>query len=335
MNRYPCLRRSLTWPCVLLLGGGLLAQAGTDPDTGRSQWRGACATEGAILLGEPCVQPVQNDVGRPDAYRPAPEWSSLDYTRPYWRTNLFKRVLTDQVYLTTTWWPQESRRFEFSGPMLVALTLASGSAGSGLDLKLQRSVQSWTSGGRRDVAETFTRLGDTETGALLLGSTYLISRWTGNARMTRATSLSAEALLNAGIYSTLLKKLTRRTRPSIGGSGEFFVNHPQAGQQVTSFPSGHAMGVFAVAAVFSSEYRHRRWVPWAAYGTAGLVAASRVGLGRHFPSDVLAGALLGHSLGRMVVRRNGGAEGEHPFSRLEPLIDPRNDGFGMAYSHGW
>lgn len=236
---------------------------------------------------------------------PASSGPCLLPPRPYWRTNLFKRVLSDQPFLVTTWWPAEVRRVGFSAPVLAALAGATGSASGGIDLRWERSLEGWTAGGGRDAARALTRLGDAETAVVLLGGAYMISRWAGNDRLGRATSLSAEALFNAGLYSTLLKRFTRRTRPSSGGMGEFLVSRPGGGQEPTSFPSGHTMGAFAVAAVFAAEYRHRRWVPWVAYTAASLVALSRVGLGRHFPSDVLAGAMIGRSLGRMVARRNG------------------------------
>lgn len=271
---------------------------------------------------------------------PRLEWPRIEnwagYSgKPYWRTNLFKRVLTDQVWLARQWWPGEVRRPKFYLPMAVALAGAAGSSVNGIDLRIQREMTSWASSpGRRDVAESLTRLGDADTAAILLGGSWLISKWTGNERLTRATSLSAEALVNSAVYTTLLKRATRRTRPSHDGIGQFFVQSPQAGQEATSFPSGHAAGAFAVAAVLASEYRHRRWVPWTAYGTASLISLSRVSLGRHFPSDVIAGAVLGRSLGKAVVRRNGD-EWEEPTSRIEPLIDPANAGFGLMYRRSW
>jgi len=101
-----------------------------------------------------------------------------------------------------------------------------------------------------------------------------------------------------------LKKFSRRTRPFNGGTGEFFVSDPPPGQSNGSFPSGHASGVFAVATVFAHEFRDSRWVPWVAYGSAGLIALSRVSLGRHFPTDIVTGAILGNSIGRMVSHRS-------------------------------
>ena len=57
------------------------------------------------------------------------------------------------------------------------------------------------------------------------------------------------------------------------------------------FPSMHASGSFAFA--MSLVFARLRWPALALLGVALLVAWSRVFLGLHFPSDVLAGALLG------------------------------------------
>jgi len=259
-----------------------------------------------------------------------------DDDRPYWSRNLFKRFLTDQRFLATTWWPAESRRFGFSVPLLASVALASGSNdGGGADARWQQSLEHWTEQGGRDFAHGVTRLGDAETAIVLLGGTYLASRWAGNERGMRVASLSSEALLSAGLYSTVLKGVAARTRPTSDDAGRFFVRRPGDNQQPTSYPSGHAMGAFAVASVLSWEFRDSRWVPWTAYGTATLVALSRVGLGRHYPSDVLAGAIIGQSIGRMVVERAGGSTERRAWQRLQPMVEPHNGGIGIAYHHAW
>jgi hypothetical protein len=93
------------------------------------------------------------------------------------------------------------------------------------------------------------------------------------------------------------------------------------------------MGAFAVATVFSGVYKEHRWVPWVAYGAAGLVGASRIALGRHFPSDVIVGGILGNSFGRMVVARQEGTEG--PVARFVPIVDPVTRRAGLAWTYAW
>ena len=86
-------------------------------------------------------------------------------------------------------------------------------------------------------------------------------------------------LVGSQLSVEALKRLAGRARPD----GE-------ANPSNNSFPSSHASAAAAFAWVVAA--RHRRLAPWA-IAAALWVGASRVFLGRHFPSDVVAGALLG------------------------------------------
>ena len=59
-----------------------------------------------------------------------------------------------------------------------------------------------------------------------------------------------------------------------------------------SFPSGHTSSAFATATSLSLAYP-KWYVIVPSYGWAGTVAYSRMHLGVHYPSDVLAGAIVG------------------------------------------
>jgi membrane-associated phospholipid phosphatase len=105
-----------------------------------------------------------------------------------------------------------------------------------------------------------------------------------------------ELVLNIAIstgISQLLKVTINRERPADRYPNDIFVNGPVHGQ---SFPSGHTTLAFATATTLALDYK--RWyfvVP--AYLWAGTVGYSRMYLGKHYPSDVLAGAIIGIGTG--------------------------------------
>ncbi|HKQ61780.1 MAG TPA: phosphatase PAP2 family protein [Candidatus Polarisedimenticolaceae bacterium] len=239
---------------------------------------------------------------------------------------LVLRVFSDQQYLITRWWPEEIRSPAFSGVLVGAFAGAASEHGEGLDFARGTEL----AGGGGGVAGTFTRIGNGAPLAAALGLTYLGARLGHQERLAATTSRAGEALVDAGIWVIVSKNLFARARPHTPQEGRFgLYGEPHT----NSFPSGHAMAAFAVATVFADEYRDRRWVPWVAYGGAVLVGASRLALGRHFPSDVLAGAVLGNSIGRMVNSRwSASAGGGRRWSeRLVPIVGPEGRGFGLGF----
>jgi membrane-associated phospholipid phosphatase len=101
-------------------------------------------------------------------------------------------------------------------------------------------------------------------------------------------SFAMASWLNAGI-----KALVDRTRPP----GEIGLQALGAVPGSPSFPSGHAMSAFAVAAAIAVLAPRLRWPVLA---VAALIGFSRVYLGVHFWLDVLAGAALGITIGVLI-----------------------------------
>lgn len=85
-----------------------------------------------------------------------------------------------------------------------------------------------------------------------------------------------------------------------------------------SFPSAHAVNLFAVVAVFA------RYVPrslWVGVPIAIAVSVSRVYIGVHYPGDILVGAVVGATLGWGVATLVGAAETWVDRRRQSPSVE--------------
>jgi len=117
--------------------------------------------------------------------------------------------------------------------------------------------------------------------------------------------LCGEAYANSAVVDLAMKAVTRRKRPIDVPPGQPFDDTFFSGGKSpfhgSSFPSGHAAGVFSVATVVAERYRNHWWVPWLAYSFATAISVSRVTNAAHFPSDVFLGAALGYTLTKYAV----------------------------------
>jgi membrane-associated phospholipid phosphatase len=118
--------------------------------------------------------------------------------------------------------------------------------------------------------------------------------WLGGSKGRRAGLAATIASLGTTyLVQQKLKPVFRRTRPHIGR--DVMV----VGIRTTdaSFPSGHSASSFAAATAIAAFYP--RATPLV-FGLATGVAASRVHLGHHFPSDTAVGGLIGIAAGTLV-----------------------------------
>jgi len=132
-----------------------------------------------------------------------------------------------------------------------------------------------------------TRLGD---GWLWYGLGVMLLAWGGPQRYAAVTAAGSAALTGVLIFKAL-KHLSHRVRPC-----QF---EPHCWSKVLppdkfSFPSGHTMTAFSIALVLSYFYPGMEGT---LFFFALSIAFSRIVLGMHFLSDVLAGIILGVALG--------------------------------------
>ncbi len=117
----------------------------------------------------------------------------------------------------------------------------------------------------------------------------LLALWPGHGgRLRRAAVAGGLGAAIALAAAQVVARLVDRPRPFVadpGGVHLFAAHAADAG-----FPSDHATAAFAIAVALL--LRDRRWGA-GVLGLATLLAVGRVALGLHYPTDVLAGALLG------------------------------------------
>jgi membrane-associated phospholipid phosphatase len=117
--------------------------------------------------------------------------------------------------------------------------------------------------------------------------------------MMRNAFADLAALAVSGGITLILKYTINRERP--------YVTYPDITKKsdvvAPSFPSGHTSSAFATATSVSLAYPE--WYVIApSFAWAGTVGYSRMHLGVHYPSDVLAGALIGSGCAYLTFRIN-------------------------------
>jgi undecaprenyl-diphosphatase len=132
-----------------------------------------------------------------------------------------------------------------------------------------------------------TRLGD---GWIWYGLGIMLALYGGPRRFSAVSAAGAAAILGIFVFMAL-KRLSQRPRPC--------QIEPHCWSKVLppdkfSFPSGHTMTAFSVALVVSYFYPSLEAV---LFFLALSIAVSRIVLGMHYLSDVLAGVVLGVTLG--------------------------------------
>jgi membrane-associated phospholipid phosphatase len=132
----------------------------------------------------------------------------------------------------------------------------------------------------------------------------------GGAAASRAASEALAPAFEALVASLLVRSHARRTgfEALVAGAGASLaaraardaIARPRPGPRLDGgFPSRHAAAAVAIAGAVTR--RHPGLRPWVA-GAAAAGLVGRVATGEHDPGDILAGAVLGWCVDRLVAR---------------------------------
>jgi len=155
-------------------------------------------------------------------------------------------------------------------------------------------------------------MSNTGTGIFLVAGTLLPLAEDGQNGKQDALR-TADAALTAVGFSEALSHLVHEERPNNSGDD--------------SFPSSHAAGAFAVAAM-ESHYHPKQSFLW--YGGATIIGLSRIQLAEHHSYDVAAGAALGFFTAKLELHQRHGLI-------LFPFIRSASEGGGggVQVSKAW
>lgn len=167
-------------------------------------------------------------------------------------------------------------------------TLHSPDRRAGPDSFLCLRTNGWCArGGVLRLFAAVSRAGDGVAWYLLMAAMVLVDGLDGLRASAHMAATGAIALL---LYKAL-KRWTRRPRPF---AADVRIRAWIAPLDEFSFPSGHTLHAVSFTIVALAHYPQLAWLllPFTA-----LVALSRVVLGLHWPSDVLAATVIGTTLG--------------------------------------
>ena len=119
----------------------------------------------------------------------------------------------------------------------------------------------------------------------------------GDHRVTTGGLTLIEGNIVLGVVLQLSKNAFGRVRPNHPGAGRWFAGGD-------SFPSDHTAHAFLVASVLDATIDRPAW-RWVLYPLATGVALDRIHEGVHYPTDVIAGGLLGWWIGHRLSVSHG------------------------------
>jgi membrane-associated phospholipid phosphatase len=187
-----------------------------------------------------------------------------------------------------------------------------------------RTVNAFDRGAIGNRSDFARHLSDATVAAAVVVPLVLDAKAVGAGRVwNEDAAVLFETLAVNGALVTAVKYIVQRPLPRTYAGDSALIVEPEG---YRAFYSGHTSTAFAglAAAAMTLRYRYgaKAW-PWIVTGVVGTsVAIERVADGRHFPSDVIVGAVMGTAVGIVVPALHARHGGRARLS-TQPLRDGR------------
>lgn len=131
----------------------------------------------------------------------------------------------------------------------------------------------------------------------------IIYKWRGNIKVTAIMVLAVVLTfaLSDSLSVALFKDTVQRLRPGWDPQMEPLVRMLEYKGGKYGFVSSHAANLFGLATITSIIFR-KRWFTISIFTFASIVGYSRVYVGKHYPLDVICGALFGAVVGYLIYK---------------------------------
>jgi len=171
-------------------------------------------------------------------------------------------------------------------------------AGTGALIAVDKDAAKWLPNTPDQVkwSKRVSQIGAIYTLGGVVGGLMMVGKKKDEPEIFNTGRLSARAFINALIANYGLKYAAARERPlDNDGQGRFWKGG-------NSFPSGHSMDTWAVAMVIARS-KSPKWFKITTCTVATVISLSRWGAQKHFPSDILAGGIMGGLIGNYVANQ--------------------------------
>ena len=209
--------------------------------------------------------------------------------------------LTPQDFLTIT---KESKDKSYFIPLsindndslLLLSALSLGTIVFSSDRQIMDFVQTNKTERTQEVANVANLFGREAVFPIVAGA-YFVGVVMKDNKLKKVGLFAVSTGLATQLVTDIFKRSFGRTRPNKADSPYDFGN-PSG----FSFFSGHTSAAFSLATVIAEVYKDKPVIPYLAYGVATLTAYARMHDNKHWATDVLAGAVAGHLVTKILMR---------------------------------